>query len=95
MTRILVMTTLSLSEVKARLSEVVDQVEREHDRVVLTRNGKPAAVLVSPDDLAALEDTLDLLSDSAALAEIQRAREEVDAGDVVGAEELRARYLDR
>jgi hypothetical protein len=42
-----------------------------------------------------LEDTLDLLSDSAALAEIQRAREEVDAGDVVGAEELRARYLGR
>lgn len=95
MTRIMVMTTLSLSEVKARLSEVVDQVQREHDRVVLTRNGKPAAVLVSPDDLAALEDTLDLLSDSAARAEIQRGREEVDAGDVVGAEELRARYLGR
>jgi prevent-host-death family protein len=86
-------TTLSLSEIKARLSEIVDQVEREHERVVLTRNGVPAAVLMSPDDLQALEDTLELLSDPAALAEIQQARAEVVAGDVVGADELRAKYL--
>ncbi|MGH9301920.1 MAG: type II toxin-antitoxin system Phd/YefM family antitoxin, partial [Acidimicrobiales bacterium] len=38
--------------------------------MVLTRNGRPAAVLVSPDDLEALEDTLDLLSDPQALKEI-------------------------
>jgi prevent-host-death family protein len=88
-------TTLSLSEIKARLSEVVDQIEREHDRVVLTRNGVPAAVLVSPADLQALEDTLDLLSDRSALAEIETARREVAAGDVVGADELRATYLSK
>lgn len=88
-------TTLSLSEIKARLSEVVDQIEREHDRVVLTRNGVPAAVLVSPADLQALEDTLDLLSDRSALAEIETARREVAASDVVGADELRATYLSK
>lgn len=88
-------TTLSLSEIKARLSEVVDQIEREHDRVVLTRNGVPAAVLVSPADLQALEDTLDLLSDRSALAEIETARREVAAGDVVGADELRATHLSK
>lgn len=96
LTKSLVMsTTLSLSEIKARLSEVVDQVAREHDRVVLTRNGVPAAVLISPDDLQALEDTLELLSDRAALDEIDAARHEISTGDVVGADELRAKYLSR
>lgn len=86
-------TTLSLTEIKARLSEVVDRIEREHDRVVLTRNGVPAAVLVSPDDLQALEDTLDLLSDRAAMAEIEAARSEVACGEISDAEQLRSKYL--
>ncbi|MBA2496409.1 MAG: type II toxin-antitoxin system Phd/YefM family antitoxin [Acidimicrobiia bacterium] len=88
-------STLSLSAIKARLSEVVDRVEREHERVVLTRNGVPAAVLISPDDVQALEDTLELLSDPTALAEIERGRHEVQRGDVIAADELRARYLRR
>ena len=76
MTIIMVMSeTLPLAEIKAHLSEIVDRVEREHERVVLTRNGRPAAVIMSPDDLAALEDTLELLSDPAALEEIRRARD--------------------
>lgn len=95
LTRILVMTTLSLTDIKARLSEIVDVVERHHERVVLTRNGVPAAVILSPEDLQALEDTLDLLSDPTALEEIRAARREVAAGDVVTADELRSRYLDR
>lgn len=85
--------TLPLAEIKARLSEMVDRVEHQHDRIILTRNGRPAAVLVSPDELDALEDTLDLLSDPAAMAEIRRAREEIAAGDVIDADELRRRYL--
>lgn len=89
------MTTLSLSEIKARLSEIVDEVERHHERVVLTRNGVPAAVILSPDDLQALEDTLDLLSDPDAVAEIRSARREIDAGAIVTADQLRAKYLAR
>jgi len=73
----------------------VDHVEREHERVTLTRHGVPAAVIMSPEDLAALEDTLDLLSDPEALAEIERARAELAGGDVVTADELRAKYLRR
>ena len=86
-------TTLPLAEIKARLSEIVDRVEHEHDRVVLTRNGRAAAVIMSPEDLAALEDTLELLSDPKALKEISRAREDVARGKVVTAEELRSKYL--
>ncbi len=95
-TIIMVMSeTLPLAEIKAHLSEIVDRVEREHERVVLTRNGRPAAVIMSPDDLAALEDTLELLSDPAALAEIRAARDDIARGRVVSAEELRAKYRGR
>jgi antitoxin YefM len=94
MTIILVMSeTLPLADVKARLSEIVDRVEHEHERVVVTRHGRPAAVLVSPDELEALDDTLELLSNPEALAQIQQARTEATAGDVLTADQLRARYL--
>jgi antitoxin YefM len=87
--------TLPLAEIKKRLSEIVDGVEQRHDRVVLTRNGRPAAVLMSPDDLESLEETLDILSDPKAMAEIRLAQKEVTAGKVVTGDELRARYLKR
>jgi prevent-host-death family protein len=87
--------TLPLAEIKARLSEIVDRVEREHQRVVLTRNGRPAAVIMSPADLEALEDTLELLSDPQAMKDLQAAREDVASGRVVTAEEMRAKYLAR
>lgn len=94
MTRIQVTTeTLSLAHIKAHLSEIVDRVEHQHDRVILTRNGRPAAILVSPADLEALEDTLELLSDPQALKEISEARQEISKGRVVDAGALRAKYL--
>ena len=93
MTIIMVMDkTLPLANVKAHLSELVDQVEAEHDRVILTRNGRPAAVIISPDDLEALEETLDLLSRPAAVEEIRKAREELAAGEFLTAVDLRARF---
>jgi len=50
---------------------------------------------VSADDLAALEDTLELLSDPTAMADIEHARREVKAGHIVSADEMRAKYLRR
>ncbi|HET8931340.1 MAG TPA: type II toxin-antitoxin system Phd/YefM family antitoxin [Acidimicrobiales bacterium] len=85
----------SLAHIKAHLSEVVDGIEQRHERVVLTRNGRPAAVLLSPDDLEALEATLDLLSDPAALREIDEARAQIEAGDFLDADTLREKYLRR
>lgn len=93
-TIILVMAeTLPLAQIKAHLSEVVDRVEEHHERVTLTRNGRPAAVLISPADLGALEDTLELLSDPTALADIQKARREIARGKGLTAADLKARYL--
>jgi antitoxin YefM len=81
-TKILVMSeTLPLSSVKAHLSELVDRVEDQHDRVVVTRNGKPAAVLVSPEDLESLEETLAILSDPMAMEQIRESERSLAAGE--------------
>jgi antitoxin YefM len=57
---------MPLEDVKNHLSEVVDKVEREHDRVVLTKHGRPAAVVLSVADLESLEETPDVLGAPAA-----------------------------
>ena len=87
--------TLPLAEIKKRLSEIVDGVEQRHDRVVLTRHGRPAAVILSPDDLESLEETLEILSEPGALEEIRAAEAAIDSGTSLSAEELRAKYLRR
>lgn len=79
----MVMSTQSLRDVRDHLSEVIDRVEHQHERVVVTRNGKPAAVIVSPEDLAQLQETIDVLSDPQALADIREADAAYARGDVV------------
>ena len=64
---------LSLADVKNRLSEVVDGIEREHGRVVITKHGRPAAVLLNADDLESLEETLSVMSRPELLADIREA----------------------
>lgn len=73
--------TMSLAAVKARFSELVDRVERQQDRVVVTRNGKPAAVLISTDDLDSLEETLAVMSDRSIAAQIRVSQKAAAAGD--------------
>jgi prevent-host-death family protein len=85
------MTVEPLRTVRDHLSDFVDRAEREHERVVVTRNGRPAAVLIGYDDLAALEETLEILSDAEAMADIREARNEVARGEVIeGIEAVRA-----
>ena len=90
-TRILVMSkVLPLTEVKAKLSEVVDEIVATHERVTVTRNGRPAVVLLSADDLEAIEETVAILSDPAAVREIERGRAAVAAGDIATKDEVQA-----
>lgn len=85
--------TLPLAEIKKRLSQIVDGVEQHHDRIVLTRHGRPAAVIMSPHDLESLEETLDILSNPATMREIRRSERAIEQGDSVTGDELRAKYL--
>ena len=87
----MVMTrTLPLSEVKAKLSEVVDEIATTQERVTVTRNGRPVAVLLSTDDLEAIEETLAILSDPAAMRQIEQGRAAIADGDVANREEIGA-----
>jgi len=67
--------TVPLSSVKSHLSELVDRVEGQHDRIVVTRNGRPAAVLISNEDLDALEETLAIMSDPVLMAQIHESEQ--------------------
>jgi antitoxin YefM len=56
--------------------------------VTITQHGHPAAVLISREDLAAIEETLDVLSDSEALADIRESEAQADRGEFTSAEEM-------
>lgn len=85
---------LPLAEVKNRLSEVVDQVETQHARVTITKHGRPAAVVISADDLDSLEETLRVLSDPELLAQVRASRAERDQAVQLSKEEA-ARLVGR
>ena len=82
------MTTLPLAEVKNRLSEVVNDLVATHDRVVVTRNGRPAAVILSPDDLESLEETLAVLADQDLVCQLRDSRADIVVGRVHGVDDL-------
>jgi prevent-host-death family protein len=86
------MSVLPLADVKARLSAVLDAISRTHERVVVTRNGRPEAVILAVDDLAAIEETIDVLSTPGLPAALDTAGVEIDSGQWVGADELARRY---
>ena len=86
------MTTVPLGEAKDKLSEYVTSVERTHDRVVITRHGRPTAILIAPDDLAALEETVDILATPGAPEAIAEGLADLQAGRVADNDALRARF---
>ena len=66
------MKTLSLSEAKMKLSSLVDFIETSDEEILITKNGRPAAVLVSPDELESLKETIAIRSDKPLMAEIRK-----------------------
>ena len=81
-------STLPLSEVKSRLSEVADEVARTHERVHVTKNGREFVVLIAADDLESLEATVELLEDPEAQQRLAVADADVAAGGGVSEQEL-------
>jgi prevent-host-death family protein len=81
--------TVSAADARARLKELLDDVESTHHRYLITRNGHPGSVLMSVEDLEALEETLDILSDPEEVKAIQEGIEAADRGDMVGLDVIR------
>lgn len=88
---------LPLADVKNRLSEVIERLEREHGRVVVTKHGRPAAVMLSVEDLESLEETLEILRDTKLLEEVRKGDRDLKSGRVerLSREELLARRAGR
>ena len=84
------MTILPLSEVKARLSEIAEEVAATHKHVQITKNGRDYVVLMAAEDLESIEATLELLSDADAQARVACAEQDIARGDVLGESEIRA-----
>ncbi len=66
------MKILSLSEVKMKFSELVEEVSSRDEEITITRNGKPVAIMVSPDEFDSWKETLSIRSDEDFMSEIRR-----------------------
>ncbi len=66
------MKTLPLSEVKMKLSQLIKEIVSQDEQITITRNGKPAAVLISPDEFDSWHETVTIRSDAQLMKEIRR-----------------------
>lgn len=89
------MTYIPLADVKAHLSEVVSRVSKQHERVIVTVHGQPSAVLLSPDDLAMLEETIAVLGDADLMTQLAAAEADLAAGRVETQDDLEAAMRSR
>lgn len=81
--------TVTAAHARAHLKDLLDRVETTHERVLITRNGSPGVVLISAEDLEAMEETMDILSDPREVAAIQEGLMAADRGELHSLDELR------
>lgn len=82
----------SVTDAKSQLSAIVDEVNRTQHRVTLTVNGRAAAVLISPHELAAMEETIFWLTQNGTLDDIERASHEQAAGQLADEAQVRRAF---
>jgi len=84
---------MSLAEVRNHLSEVVERLEREHGRIVITKHGRPAAVVLSIEDLDSLEETLEILSTGSLMDDVRDGLVELGLDGAVALSRVEALQL--
>ncbi len=80
---------IPFTEARASLSELLDEVATRHEHVVITRKGRPVAIVVSAEEWEAVEETLEILQDDEALASLRASEEDVKAGRLFSLDEVR------
>jgi antitoxin YefM len=86
------MKTLPLAEVKAHLSALMSEVQAQHEQLTVTRNGKPAAVVVSIDEWESLQETISVLADEATIADLREAARSRADGELYRTEDVLAEF---
>jgi prevent-host-death family protein len=83
--------TITLKELRPELPEVIKKIDARLDRYIVTKRGKPIAVMLSPDDYEGLLESIEILSDKGAVKRIKLAKREIKEGKTISLEELRRR----
>lgn len=74
--------TISATDARAKLYDLLEEVDKLSKRVIITSHGKTKAVLVNAEELDGLEETLEILKDKAAMASIERSKKDIKAGRI-------------
>ncbi|OGX14648.1 MAG: hypothetical protein A2Y00_01370 [Omnitrophica WOR_2 bacterium GWF2_43_52] len=82
---------MTLKELRPELPAIIKKIDSRLDRYVVTRRGKPVAVMISPDDYEGLLETVEILSDKESVKRIKQAKQQIKEGRTVSLEELRLR----
>ncbi len=77
------------TEARANLTELLDEVVDKQEHVLITRNGRPSAVMLSADEYESLEESLDILQDKDLLESLRKSEDDVSAGRLTSLEDLR------
>jgi len=85
--------TVSATDARARLYDLLEEVEKLSKRVIITSHGKTKAVLVNADELEGLEETLEVLRDKDAMASIERSKKDIKAGRLYTFKEVTGKDL--
>ncbi len=89
------MTTLTVTEAKAHFLDLIRQSDKRLERFVITKHGKPAAVVMNADEFHGWLETLEILSDKKALAEIRKAKKELECGKTESFKGVVGRHQER
>ncbi|MEK7573733.1 MAG: type II toxin-antitoxin system Phd/YefM family antitoxin [Patescibacteria group bacterium] len=82
------MNTISATNARAKLYDILDDVDKLSKRIAITSHGKTKAVLVNADELDGLLETLEIMSDKRAMASIKKSMEEIKEGKIIPLEEV-------
>lgn len=80
--------TITLKALRPALPEVIDDIDRKFDRYIITKRGKPVAIMLSVDDYESFVETVEILSDKNAVKRIKKAKAEIKAGKTVSLAQL-------
>lgn len=82
------MSTLPVADARAHLSELISEAQKTHERYEITRNGRPAAVLLAADDYESMRETIEVLADADLMRAHREGLDELRAGEYLDADQL-------